>query len=131
RPGDDVVDIELREAGDIGEAKRVLAQSHGGGGAPPRRHRDGVRLRARGRRRAHSGVQRLVRRSGLLARLSPRLAQLDALMPEVGWRLLTAPSLPPRVPAVGPEPVRARVSLLAGCVQRVFFPGVAVADALD
>jgi glycolate oxidase iron-sulfur subunit len=73
---------------------------------------------------ARSGLQRLVRRSGLLAWLSPRLAQLDALMPEVGWRLLAAPSLPPHVPAAGPEPGRARVALLAGCVQRVFFPGV-------
>jgi glycolate oxidase iron-sulfur subunit len=73
---------------------------------------------------ARSGLQRLVRRSGLLGRLSPRLAQLDALMPEVSWRLLAARPLPAEVPARGPAPARARVGLLAGCVQRVFFPGV-------
>ena len=68
-----------------------------------------------------SGMQRLVRHSGLLRRLPARWAQLDALLPEVNWRALTA-RLPAEVPARGPT--RARVGLIAGCVQRVFFPQV-------
>jgi glycolate oxidase iron-sulfur subunit len=68
-----------------------------------------------------SGLQRLVRGSGLLRRLPARLAQLDALMPEVHFRHLVS-SLPTHVPAQGKQ--RARVGLIAGCIQRVFFPGV-------
>jgi glycolate oxidase iron-sulfur subunit len=70
-----------------------------------------------------SGLQRLVRRSGLLRRLPARLAALDALVPAgaLGWRALTA-RLPAHRPAQGPA--RARVGLIAGCVQRVFFPQV-------
>jgi glycolate oxidase iron-sulfur subunit len=43
------------------------------------------------------------------------------LTPEVGWEHI-AERLPTRVPATGPA--RARVGLVAGCVQRVFFPEV-------
>jgi glycolate oxidase iron-sulfur subunit len=68
-----------------------------------------------------TGLQALVRRSGLLRRLPPRLAQLDALMPEVHFHHLVS-SLPAHVPAQGKQ--RARVGLIAGCVQRAFFPGV-------
>lgn len=68
-----------------------------------------------------SGLQWLARRSGIL-RLAPRrLRQLEALMPPLGLGQLSA-HLPERVPAVGPR--RARVGLIAGCIQRVFFPGV-------
>ena len=70
---------------------------------------------------ARSGLQGLVRRSGLLRRLPPRLAQLDALAPELRFADLFA-TLPTHAPAQG-EP-RARVGLLSGCVQRVFFPRV-------
>jgi glycolate oxidase iron-sulfur subunit len=70
---------------------------------------------------ARTGLQALVRRSGLLRRLPARLAALDALSPEVrAWR--PARALPARVPAVGDA--RARVGLVAGCVQRVFFANV-------
>jgi glycolate dehydrogenase iron-sulfur subunit len=68
-----------------------------------------------------TGLQWLVRKSGLLARLSPRLAQLEALAPPVGGHELAA-RLPARTPAQGAR--RLRVALLSGCVQRVFFPGV-------
>jgi glycolate oxidase iron-sulfur subunit len=68
-----------------------------------------------------SGLQWLLRRTGVLAALSRRLAQLDALAPPVGARHLAA-RLPGRTPARGPQ--RLRVGLVAGCVQRVFFPGV-------
>jgi glycolate oxidase iron-sulfur subunit len=70
---------------------------------------------------ARSGLQRVVRSSGLLRRLPPRLAQLDALAPELRFGDLFA-TLPADSPARGER--RARVALLSGCVQRVFFPGV-------
>ena len=71
---------------------------------------------------AQSGLQRLVRRSGLLAHLPKRLAQLDELLPPLSFAELRA-----EVAAFTPArngPARARVGLLAGCVQRVFFPRV-------
>ena len=70
---------------------------------------------------ARSGLQGLVRRSGLLRRLPARLAQLDALAPDLRLRDLFA-ALPAQTPAQGER--RARVGLLSGCVQRVFFPRV-------
>jgi glycolate oxidase iron-sulfur subunit len=72
---------------------------------------------------ARSGLQALLRRTGLVDRLPARLAQLDAMLPEVP----TTPRLPERTPARGEE--RARVALVAGCVQRVFFPNVNAATA--
>jgi glycolate oxidase iron-sulfur subunit len=70
---------------------------------------------------AGSGLQRLVRGSGLLRHLPERLAQLDSLMPA---RSLSKESAEPpeRTAALGRT--RATVGLLAGCVQRVFFPEV-------
>jgi glycolate oxidase iron-sulfur subunit len=70
---------------------------------------------------ARSGLQALVRRSGVFRLLPRRLAQLDALMPEVEGAALTA-ALPAFTPAASAR--RFRVGLVAGCVQRVFFPGV-------
>jgi glycolate oxidase iron-sulfur subunit len=70
---------------------------------------------------ARTGLQWLVRKSGLLRLLPQNLQQMEALTPEIGWGDL-ARRLPERVPAAGPA--RARVGVVAGCVQRVFFPGV-------
>ncbi|HET9156271.1 MAG TPA: heterodisulfide reductase-related iron-sulfur binding cluster [Myxococcaceae bacterium] len=70
---------------------------------------------------ARTGLQWLVRKSGLLRLLPENLQQMEALTPEIGWSDL-ARRLPARVPAAGPA--RARVGVVAGCVQRVFFPGV-------
>src|SRR5438132_2251518 len=70
---------------------------------------------------SRSGLQWLVRKSGVLRLLPSRLAQLDALMPAVSARHLTA-SLPVLTPAKGTK--RARIGLLSGCVQRTFFPRV-------
>jgi len=84
------------------------------------------RLRAmRGPLRAYqaTGLQRLVRRSGLLERIAPRLATMADLAP----RLTRRERLPGRVPAVGAR--RAVVGLLTGCVQGEFFPGVNAATA--
>ncbi|HSD21433.1 MAG TPA: (Fe-S)-binding protein [Anaeromyxobacter sp.] len=66
------------------------------------------------------GLRRLARRLGLF-RLSHRLAAMEALAPRVSFRELTA-RLPERTPARGAR--RLRAGLVAGCVQRVFFPGV-------
>jgi glycolate oxidase iron-sulfur subunit len=70
---------------------------------------------------ARTGLQWLVRKSGLLRLLPENLRQMEALTPEIGWGDLTR-RLPERLPASGPA--RARVGMVAGCVQRVFFPGV-------
>jgi glycolate oxidase iron-sulfur subunit len=70
---------------------------------------------------ARTGLRWLVRRSGLLRFLPTSLRQMEALTPEIGWNDLIR-RLPARVAASGPA--RARVGMVAGCVQRVFFPGV-------
>jgi glycolate oxidase iron-sulfur subunit len=79
------------------------------------------RLRAlRGPLRAyqHSGLPRLLRRSGLLERMAPRLAAMESLAPPLEKR----EKIPARTPATGTR--RAVVGLLTGCVQGEFFPGV-------
>ncbi|REE99275.1 (Fe-S)-binding protein [Thermomonospora umbrina] len=84
------------------------------------------RLRAlRGPLRAYqrTGLDRLVRRTGVLERLSPALAAMERLAPPLG----RAPRLPERVAARGGH--RATVGMLTGCVQREFFPGVNAATA--
>jgi glycolate oxidase iron-sulfur subunit len=70
---------------------------------------------------ARSGLQRLVRLTGILRLLPRRLAQLEALMPHVDRATLTD-GLPLLTQAAPPR--RYRVGLVAGCVQRVFFRGV-------
>ena len=79
------------------------------------------RLRAlRGPLRLHqrSGLSRLLRRTGVLQRVSPHLAAMEALAPPLG----TAEPVPEVTRARGAK--RGTVGLLLGCVQREFFPGV-------
>ncbi len=79
------------------------------------------RLRAlRGPLRLHqrSGLSRLLRRTGVLERISPSLAVMERLAPPVTSR----EPVPAFTPARGRR--RGRVGLLLGCVQREFFPGV-------
>jgi glycolate oxidase iron-sulfur subunit len=64
-----------------------------------------------------SGLQAFVRRTGVLRR-APRLAAMEALLPEVP----AAAPLPELVTACGPA--RGRAGLLLGCVQRYLYPGV-------
>ncbi len=65
-----------------------------------------------------SGLQRLVRRSGLVRLLPGTFPAWEALLPPVPARSeRTAP--PPVTPAEGPR--RERVALLTGCVQSVIF----------
>jgi glycolate oxidase iron-sulfur subunit len=71
---------------------------------------------------AKSGLQGLVRRSGVLRGLPPRLAQLDALLPPLSFADLRR-NVAAFTPAEGGS-ARAKVGLVAGCVQRAFFPNV-------
>ena len=67
-----------------------------------------------------SGLQSLVRRSGLTRFLPKRLAAMEALMPEVpAGGIARRPAIVPAATAR-----RRRVGILAGCVQQVFFPHV-------
>jgi glycolate oxidase iron-sulfur subunit len=68
-----------------------------------------------------SGLRWLTHRLGLVRLLTRRLRNLEALMPPVALRQLTD-RLPAHQPAAGKP--RARVALLPGCVQRVYFPEV-------
>jgi glycolate oxidase iron-sulfur subunit len=70
-----------------------------------------------------SGLQAIVRSSGLLKLLPKKLRALEALLPRLGPNEAVAEI----TPAVGAK--RRRVGLLLGCVQREFFPQVNAATA--
>ena len=70
---------------------------------------------------AKSGLQALVRKSGLLRLLPPQLRQLEKLSPALTMEQIRA-KLPPFTPAKGTR--RGTVAVIAGCVQRTFFPNV-------
>ena len=75
-----------------------------------------------------SGLQSLVRRSGLLKLLPASLGAMEALMPSPSGKTTTSGGvLPERIEAQGER--RLRVGLLLGCVQSVFFPEVNAATA--
>jgi glycolate oxidase iron-sulfur subunit len=67
------------------------------------------------------------RRLGLERRLPERLAAVAKVAPQVPVGRAAKAGVPAVTPAVGP--VRGRVGLLLGCVQRVFYPGVHRATA--
>src|SRR6201996_4902776 len=72
-----------------------------------------------------TGLQKLLRATGLLRLLPKRLSQMEALLPRVPSGFMQG--LPSRVmPASQP---RRRVGMLAGCVQQVFFQHVNQATA--
>jgi glycolate oxidase iron-sulfur subunit len=73
-----------------------------------------------------SGLRGLLRGSGLMKLLPRTLQSMEALLPALTSSALRA-ELPERIPAQGP--VRRRVGLLTGCVQRVLFSGVNAATA--
>ena len=68
-----------------------------------------------------TGLRWLAHKLGLARLMPPRLRNLEALMPPISARQLVA-SLPAFRAAKGTA--RTRVALLAGCVQRVYFPDV-------
>ncbi|MBE9167255.1 4Fe-4S dicluster domain-containing protein [Pleurocapsales cyanobacterium LEGE 06147] len=67
------------------------------------------------------GLQKLVRQSGLLPKLFPRLAAMESILPEITADSLQD-NLPEIIPAQGKK--RYRVGLILGCVQRLFFSSV-------
>src|SRR5215469_3220981 len=73
-----------------------------------------------------SGLQSLLRASGLLKFLPERLAAMEALLPTVPGRFNW--TMPKEIHA-SPEKRRGRVGLLTGCVQQVFFSHVNAATA--
>ena len=68
-----------------------------------------------------TGMRWLVRHTGVLKLVPSRMRQLEELQPPVTLRSVFS-RLPARVPAAGER--RMRVALVAGCVQRIFNPGV-------
>ena len=70
-----------------------------------------------------TGLDRALRRTGLLERMAPQLAAMESLAPRLG----KPERLPERVRATGER--RAVVGMLTGCVQGAFFPGVNAATA--
>jgi glycolate oxidase iron-sulfur subunit len=71
----------------------------------------------------HSGLVRLIRRTGLLDRLPATLRMMESLTPTLARR----ETLPERVPASGQR--RGVVGMLTGCVQDALFPEVNAATA--
>lgn len=69
------------------------------------------------------GLDRAVRRTGLLERVAPSLAAMQSLAPRLG----SPQPLPPVIRASGER--RGVVGMLTGCVQGAFFPGVNAATA--
>jgi glycolate oxidase iron-sulfur subunit len=72
-----------------------------------------------------TGLQQLLRASGLLRSLPKRLFQMESLLPRVPAGFMQG--LPPKVSPVAAP--RRRVGMLSGCVQQVFFQHVNQATA--
>jgi glycolate oxidase iron-sulfur subunit len=72
------------------------------------------------------GLSKLVQKTGLLDKISPNLAAMESLLPQVTSESFRD-TLPTVVPAQGKQ--RYRVGMLTGCVQRVFFSDVNAATA--
>src|SRR5579883_2320781 len=68
-----------------------------------------------------SGLQRWVRSLGFLKQISPQLAAMESVLPNISPQAFQDP-LPAVIPAEGKT--RYRVGLLLGCVQRLFNPEV-------
>ena len=67
------------------------------------------------------GLQKLVRSTGLLKKVFPRLAAMDAILPQVTLDSFRD-NFPDVIPAQGKK--RYRVGVILGCVQRLFFSPV-------
>jgi glycolate oxidase iron-sulfur subunit len=70
-----------------------------------------------------TGLQALVRKTGLLKALPKKLRSMESLLPRLGKN----EAMPEVTPAKGER--RYRVGMLTGCVQSVFFPQVNAATA--
>ncbi len=69
----------------------------------------------------NSGLQQVIRNSKILDKVSPRLAAMESILPQV-----TPESLQDRLPTIIPAQgeTRYRVGVILGCVQRLFFSSV-------
>lgn len=67
------------------------------------------------------GFQTLIRRTGLLKKVSPRLAAMESILPQITPQSFRS-NLPDMIPAQGKK--RFRVGVILGCVQRLFFSPV-------
>lgn len=72
------------------------------------------------------GVQKLVRSTGLLKLVSPRLAAMESILPQISLKFFQD-NLPTVLPAQGKQ--RYKVGMILGCVQRLFFSPVNEATA--
>ena len=68
-----------------------------------------------------SGLQKLIRQTGFLKKVSPRLAAMESILPQITTNSLYD-RLPEIIPAQGKK--RYRVGMILGCVQRLFFDSV-------
>lgn len=64
------------------------------------------------------GLQKLIRSTGLLKKISPRLAAMESILPKITLNSFRD-NLPDVIPAQGEK--RYRVGVILGCVQRLFF----------
>lgn len=67
------------------------------------------------------GLQTLIRKTGILKKISPRLAAMESILPEITAQSFRD-NLPDVIPAQGKK--RYRVGVILGCVQRLFFSPV-------
>jgi glycolate oxidase iron-sulfur subunit len=72
------------------------------------------------------GLQKLLRESGILKLIFPRLAAMDAILPQISLNAVGKP-YPDVIAAQGGK--RYRVGMVLGCVQRLFFDPVNEATA--
>lgn len=72
------------------------------------------------------GIQKLVRATGLLQKIFPRLGAMDSILPEVTLKSFTQ-KFPDIIPSQNQK--RYRVGMILGCVQRLFFSPVNEATA--
>lgn len=67
------------------------------------------------------GLQNLIRKTGLLKKISPRLNAMESILPQITAQSFRD-NLPEVIPAKGKK--RYRVGVILGCVQRLFFSPV-------
>ncbi|BCL35741.1 (Fe-S)-binding protein [Nostoc sp. MS1] len=68
-----------------------------------------------------SGISKAIRATGLLKKISPRLAAMESILPNITLKTFQD-NLPTIIPAQGEK--RYRVGVILGCVQRLFFSPV-------
>lgn len=71
-----------------------------------------------------SGLQKLLRKTGIVAKISPQIAAMESILPRINLSQLND-SFPTVIPAQGEK--RYRVGMILGCVQRLFFSPVNLA----